>query len=109
MSTKNKPEFLNINNSLYQTRISTKFKNRIKYQPADPNMILSFIPGTVVEIFVSPGQSVKQGDLLLILDAMKMQNRLKCPIDGRVKSIVASKGDKVSKGTLLIELEKGVT
>lgn len=105
MSKKEKLEFLNINSSLYQTRISNKFKNRISYQPADPKKVLSFIPGTVLEIFVSPGQSVKKGDLLLILDAMKMQNRLKCPADGKIKSIVAAKGDKVPKGTLLIELE----
>ena len=105
MSIKEKLEFLNINNSLYQTRISNKFKNRVKYQPADPRMILSFIPGTVLEIFMSPGQSVKKGDVLMILDAMKMQNRLKCPMDGRIKSIVVKKGDRVSKGALLIELE----
>jgi biotin carboxyl carrier protein len=105
MSTNEKPEFLNINNSLYQTRISNKFKNRIKYEPANPKMILSFIPGTVIEIFVSPGQSVKQGEVLLILDAMKMQNRLKSPMDGKIKAIVAKKGDRVSKGVLLIELE----
>ena len=97
--------FLNINNSLYQTRISAGFKNRISFQPADPKRILSFIPGTVLEIFVSTGQSVKEGDLLLILDAMKMQNRLKSPADGKIKSIVAGKGDRVSKGALLIELE----
>jgi biotin carboxyl carrier protein len=109
MSIKEKLGFLNINNSLYKTRISSKFKNRIKYQPADPRMILNFIPGTVLEIFVIPGQSVKKGDLLLILDAMKMQNRLKCPMDGRIKSIVVSKGDKVSKGDLLIELDQVIT
>jgi len=105
MSKKEKLEFLNINNSLYQTRISNKFKNRISYQPADPKKVLSFIPGTVLEIFVIPGQIVKKGDLLLILDAMKMQNRLKCHMDGKIKSIVAGKGDRVSKGALLIELE----
>jgi biotin carboxyl carrier protein len=109
MSIKEKLEFLNINDSLYQTRISNKFKNRVKYQPADPRMILSFIPGTVVEIFISPGQSVKKGDLLLILDAMKMQNKLKCPMDGRIKSVVVRKGDRVSKGALLIELEQDIT
>jgi biotin carboxyl carrier protein len=105
MSTKEKPEFLNINNSLYQTRISDKFKKRTNYKPADPRMILSFIPGTVLDIFVVQGQSVRQGDVLLILDAMKMQNQLKCPIDGIIKTIVAKKGDRVSKGVMLIELE----
>jgi biotin carboxyl carrier protein len=105
MSIKEKLEFLNINDSFYLTRISNKFKNRIMYEPADPKMILSFIPGTVLDIYVTPGQSVKKGELLLILDAMKMQNKLKCPMDGTIKSIAAKKGDRVSKGALLIELE----
>jgi biotin carboxyl carrier protein len=105
MTTNEKLGFLNINNIFYQTRISKKFENRINFQTADPRMILSFIPGTVLEIFVSPGQQVKKGELLLILDAMKMQNRLRCPMDGTIKSIPAKEGDRVSKGTLLIELE----
>ena len=105
MSKKEKPGFLNINGSLYQTRISNKFKHRINYKPADPKKILSFIPGTVLEIFVRQGQKVKKGDLLLILDAMKMQNRLKCPVNGKIKSIVAKMGDRVPKGAMLIELE----
>ena len=105
MIKKEKLEFLNINGSLYLTRISNKFKKRINFQTADPRLILSFIPGTVLDIFVSPGQNVKKGELLMILDAMKMQNRLKCPMDGKIKSIVARKGDRVSKGALLIEME----
>jgi biotin carboxyl carrier protein len=106
MSTEERMEFLNINSSLYKTRISTKFKKRVNYKPADPNLILSFIPGTVVEIYAEEGQNVKQGESLLILDAMKMQNRLKCPRDGVIKSIFVEAGDRVSKGTLLIGLEE---
>jgi biotin carboxyl carrier protein len=106
MSTEEKMEFLKINDSLYQTRISTKFKNRVKYKPADPKLILSFIPGTILRIYVTEGQNVKKGELLLILDAMKMQNRLKCHRDGKIKSIAVREGDRVSKGILLIELEE---
>jgi len=105
MNKDEKLGFLNINTSLYQTRLSEKFKNRKSYQPADPKIILSFIPGTVLNIFVKAGDSVKKGDDLMILDAMKMQNKLKCPMDGKVKSIAVIKGAKVSKGTVLIELE----
>jgi biotin carboxyl carrier protein len=96
---------LNIDTSLYKTRISKKFSSRKKYQPADPRLILSFIPGTVLDILVSEGDTVKKGDELMILDAMKMQNRLKSPIEGKIRRISASRGDRVSKGTLLIELE----
>jgi biotin carboxyl carrier protein len=97
--------FLNINSSLYKTRLSARFLNRKLYKPPDPKMILSFIPGTVLDIFVYNGQVVKKGDNLMILDAMKMQNKLKCNADGTVKKIYVNKGDKVSKGTVLIELK----
>jgi biotin carboxyl carrier protein len=105
MNTEEKSGYLNIDSSLYKTRISKKFENRKPYQPADPKIILSFIPGTVTDIFVTAGQQVKKGQDLMILDAMKMQNRLKCIMDGKVKSIAVIKGAKVSKGTLLMELE----
>jgi len=105
MKTEEKPGYLNIDSSLYQTRISKQFENRKPYQPADPKIILSFIPGTVTDIFVTEGQEVKKGQNLMILDAMKMQNRLKCIMDGKVKSIAVIKGAKVSKGTVLMILE----
>lgn len=98
-------KFLNIDTSLYKTHISKKFENRTKYQPPDPKMILSFIPGTVLDIMVIEGQMVRKGDELMILDAMKMQNKLKSAIAGKIRKIHVNKGDKVSKGTLLIELE----
>jgi len=97
--------FLNINSSLYKTVLSKKFINRKAFQPADPKIILSFIPGTVLEIFVKKGQSVKTGDDLMILDAMKMQNKLKSSMDGKIKAIHVNKGDRVSKGTVLLELK----
>jgi biotin carboxyl carrier protein len=105
MNKDEKLGFLNIDTSLYQTRISNKFQNRKPYKPADPRTILSFIPGTVLEIFIKTGQNVTKGQDLMILNAMKMQNKLKCNMDGRVKSIAVKKGDKVSKGTVLLELE----
>jgi biotin carboxyl carrier protein len=105
MDKNDKLEFLNIDTSLYQTRLSIKFKNRKSYKPVDTRIILSFIPGTVLKIFVAPGQTVKKGEELMILDAMKMQNKLKCIMDGKVKSVAVKIGDKVSKGTVLLELE----
>jgi len=105
MNKKDKLGFLNIDTSLYQTRISSKFENRKPYHPADPRIILSFIPGTVLDILVEPGKYVTKGEDLMILDAMKMKNRLKCNMDGKVKSIMVKKGDNVSKGTVLLELE----
>jgi biotin carboxyl carrier protein len=96
---------LNIDTTLYKTRISKKFKGRKPYKAADPRLILSYIPGTVLDILVRQGQIVKSGDDLMILDAMKMQNKLKSFTDGRIKKIPVKKGDKVAKGTVLLEME----
>lgn len=90
---------------LYTTRLSSRFRNRRSYKPDDPKLILSFIPGTIVDILVKPGQAVKKGDPLMVLDAMKMQNHLKSKSEGRVKAIPVKKGDKVSKGSVLLEME----
>jgi biotin carboxyl carrier protein len=105
MNKEQKLGYLNINSSLYYTRISSRFAGRKPYQLADPRIIRSFIPGTITEIYIQEGQSVKKGDDLLILDAMKMQNKLKCSMDGVVKSINVIKGDKIPKGSILIILE----
>ena len=96
---------LNIDASLYKTRISEKFRNRIPYTPSDPASISSVIPGTILDVLVKPGQKVKKGEELMILEAMKMQNILKSPADGRIRLIPVSKGDKVAKGTLLLQME----
>jgi len=96
---------LNINSSLYKTRLSKKFTARKPYTPADKKSIQSFIPGTVLDILVKVGQEVRVGDDLMILDAMKMQNRLKSKSKGIIKTILVKKGNKVSKGTLLLKLK----
>lgn len=109
MSKKEKEEYLNINTILYRTRLSDKFRNRKTYTPVNPCMVKSFIPGTVLEIFVTRGQAVKKGDLIMILEAMKMKNRLKAHMDGTIKSISVKTGDRVSKGALLMEFEEEIT
>ena len=96
---------LNINSILYKTRLSRKFINRKPYLKPDERIILSFIPGTVLDIMVSEGQKVKAGDDLMILDAMKMQNKLKSAVDGTIGKIFVSRGNKVSKGTKLIGMK----
>jgi biotin carboxyl carrier protein len=97
--------YLNINSGIYKTRINSRFSDRKHYQPADPKLILSFIPGTVVDIMVKVGQNVVKGEELMILDAMKMKNKLKSSMDGKIRKITVEKGARVPKGIVLIELE----
>lgn len=105
MQKENKEGLLNIDSTLYQTRLSRKFENRTKYVPFDPRQVISYIPGVVIDILVTPGAKVKIGQDLMIIDAMKMKNRIKASIDGTVKSVAVVAGAKVTKGSILIELE----
>ncbi len=63
------------------------------------------MPGLVLEINVEVGQEVQEGDNLLILEAMKMENSFTSPRAGIIKSIAVNKGQAVDKGQLLIEFE----
>jgi biotin carboxyl carrier protein len=61
------------------------------------------MPGLIIDLKVKAGDLVKQGDPLLILEAMKMENIIKAPGEGTVRSIKAKKGDSVEKNQVLIE------
>ena len=63
------------------------------------------MPGKIISIAVSAGQSVKRGDVLLILEAMKMQNEISAPADGKVSTVQVSAGQSVKPGEVLIVLE----
>ena len=59
------------------------------------------MPGNILAVNVSNGQTVKSGDVLFILEAMKMENEILAPCDGTVNSLGVSKGQSVETGTLL--------
>jgi acetyl/propionyl-CoA carboxylase alpha subunit len=63
------------------------------------------MPGKVIKVNVEPGQSVVRGAEILVVEAMKMENALRAPRDGRVKSVAARVGEMVSPGRVLVELE----
>lgn len=62
------------------------------------------MPGLVLEVMVSAGQTVQKGDPVLILEAMKMENVLKAPGDGTVVSVEVSKGNAVEKNAILVRM-----
>lgn len=63
------------------------------------------MPGKIVKVFVNVDQMVEQGQVLLVMEAMKMEYTLKAIASGKVKSISASAGDQVNLGQILILLE----
>ena len=73
--------------------------------PAGGEQVTSPMPGTILDVKVSQGAAVKKGDVLMILEAMKMENEIMCPCDGKVASIHAAKGAAVESGTLLCVIQ----
>ncbi|CAN5574712.1 acetyl-CoA carboxylase biotin carboxyl carrier protein subunit [soil metagenome] len=67
--------------------------------------IRSPMPGIVLKLFVKEGDTVKKGDVLLLLEAMKMENELKSTMDGIIKKISVGEKASVEKNQMLIELE----
>lgn len=72
--------------------------------PAGANTISAPMPGTILDIKVAVGAAVKKGDVLCILEAMKMENEISAPADGTVAAISVSKGASVNTGDALISL-----
>lgn len=62
------------------------------------------MPGTIISVNVSVGQQVKLGDVVVVLEAMKMENEIKAPKDGTITSVNVNKGDAVESGTLLVTI-----
>ena len=62
------------------------------------------MPGNILKVNVTPGQAVKAGDLLVVLEAMKMENEIVAPCDGTVAQVVTSKGSVVDTGAPLVVL-----
>ena len=76
-----------------------------KATPDNPAHVCAPMPGMVTEIAVSPGQEVKAGDKLVILEAMKMLTTVSAPADGTITDILVKKGDQVDSDDLLVVME----
>ncbi len=75
-----------------------------KAAAADGEPVVSPMPGTIINVPVKAGQTVKKGDVLVVLEAMKMENEIKAAKDGTVASVAVSKGESVDTGTVLVTL-----
>lgn len=69
------------------------------------NRFIAPMPGTIVEVFVKPGQKVASGARLIVLEAMKMEHTITAPVAGTVKSISYKAGDLINEGVTLLEFE----
>lgn len=92
-----------------EAREPVKKQNIPPASPASPAVaggtkVEAPMPGTILDIRVKIGDSVSTGDVLLILEAMKMENEITAPQSGTVKEIVVSKGASVNSGDVLVVL-----
>ncbi|MDX1903820.1 MAG: biotin/lipoyl-containing protein [Thermonemataceae bacterium] len=102
---------LKINGEIYDYTAKTQIDlllEKMGIQTANTkkvNHIKAPMPGLIVGIKVEIGQKVQKGDILLILEAMKMENVIKSPIEATVKAIKIKQGENVEKNKVLIEFE----
>ena len=69
--------------------------------PAGGEQVTSPMPGNILAVNVAAGDTVRKGQVLMILEAMKMENEIMCPCDGKIVSVSVTKGATVESGTLL--------
>lgn len=102
-----------VNGQTYQVEVpQTKAKGpQVVMAPAAPEAqtggsknVNSELPGTVTKINVSNGQHVKRGDVLLVIEAMKMANEIVSEVDGTVQRVAVTQGQSVNQGDLLVEM-----
>jgi biotin carboxyl carrier protein len=108
---------VNVNGNVYEITIEVIDKADIKAPaapaapatpvasaPAGGETIKAPMPGTILKVNVSNGQAVKKGDVLFVLEAMKMENEIMAPCDGTVSAVSVANGASVENGTALCTL-----
>ncbi|MEX1300127.1 MAG: biotin/lipoyl-containing protein [Desulfotignum sp.] len=67
--------------------------------------ILAPMPGTIIDVSVKPGDAVEEGDEMLVLEAMKMENPIVATVDGTVKEVMVNVDDKVATNQVMVVIE----
>ena len=102
---------IKVNRSIFSVTVQDRFDQLLKQMGIDVgagkkvNDIKAPMPGMVIQVMVEPGQTIKKGDAIVVLEAMKMENILKSPSDGVIKKVHVLKGDKVEKNQVMVFLD----
>lgn len=109
---------VNVNGTEYEVSIEEISASEVKKTAEKPaaspkpaaaagagEKITAPMPGNILSVNVSAGQTVKSGDVLMILEAMKMENEIMAPKNGKVTSVTVSKGSTVATGDILCTIE----
>ena len=96
---------ITLHDTVYETTFTRNYLRRKPFMPKDPKRLTAIIPGLILDLLVGPGDRVRSGQSLLILEAMKMQNHIANHDHGTIKALHVAAGDMVTKGQLLVEFE----
>jgi acetyl/propionyl-CoA carboxylase alpha subunit len=106
-----KTMLISVNSNEYEIKIKDKYDLLLLQMgisaksSTQVNNFKAPMPGLIREVIAVAGAEVIKGDILLILEAMKMENTLKSPRDGKIKKVNISLGNTVEKGQILLEFE----
>ena len=106
---------VNVNGSLYEIEVEEMDASAVSAAPAAPAApkapvaaapaagapVKAPMPGNILDVKVQAGQTVKKGDVLVILEAMKMENEIQAPCDGKITGMNVRKGDTVETQALI--------
>lgn len=102
---------LKINQSIHQIKLKDRFDLLLEQMGMSSanqtkiNNIKAPMPGLILSLSVQPGDTVRKGDTVLILEAMKMENVIKSPADGTLKTVRITRGQTVEKNQVLVEFQ----
>jgi len=101
----NKYVSFQVGDTIYKTTTNKMHRKRKAYSAPDKYKLRAFIPGTILDIAFKIGDKVKEGDIIMYLEAMKMKNIIKAPFDGEIKKIYVEEGTVVARDELLVVLK----
>ncbi|MCQ2744243.1 MAG: biotin/lipoyl-binding protein, partial [bacterium] len=93
-----------VNGKTYDINVKSGIESKSSTSSGDGEEVKAGLPGNVLRIEVSEGDSVSEGDVLLVIEAMKMETEIKAPKSGTISSILVSQGDKVVTGQGLVTI-----
>lgn len=90
---------------VFQGELLSATQERSSHNSGDESWLTAQFPGKVRKLFVKSGDSVSDGDLMLLVEAMKMEFAIKAPYEGKVKKVLVQEGQQLAPGDPFLELE----